>query len=177
MTWASFESALGGHRSASGALAALTMSCMPDLQAMLDRIGAGEAGPLLAAAQAAGSQERRSKLAAGLEIIDHHVPVDDRVTKQARFGRRRVSTSQLSPGIDMVLTALVASLIDSDLGGDAERLRARVAVAASGMERVLAADLHGLSKSDRVTEASAARRVLQRVLQLLLNDLQPRRTG
>jgi hypothetical protein len=54
------------------------MSSMDDIQAILDGIGAGEAGRLLANALTAGSQERRTKLAAGLSIIDDHLPLEFR---------------------------------------------------------------------------------------------------
>ena len=83
----------------------------------------------------------------------------------------------VSPNGDMVRSALVAALIDSELGGDAEMLRARIATAASGWENALAADLKGWAKSEQLAEISAARRVLQRVLQLLLHGLESRKAG
>ena len=177
MTWATFASALDGHRDASAALDALTMSPMADVQAMLDGIGAGDAGPFLAQIQTDDSQERRSVLAAGLDIIDHHVPVDSQVTKPALFSRRRTWTGQAGLSGDALRIVLVASLIDAELGGDFERLRARVAMAATWMEDAFAADLKGLSKRERGVEGQAARRALRRVLQLITNELQARRAG
>lgn len=172
MTWVAFESALDGHSDPSGALDALTTSSLQDLQAMLDRIGAGEAGPLLADATTAESETRMAKLTAGLEIIDHHLPTG-RAKAATMFRRRSVWVGQAPDG-DSVRSALVAGLIDSVLGGDPEGLRTRITVAATWWDDAVAAELKGLSKSDRETEASAARRVLQTVIKLLLNDLQGR---
>jgi hypothetical protein len=174
LTWAAFESALSGHLHPSGAIDALTVSSAVDIRAMLGRIGAGEAGRLLADALTAESETRLSKLAASLDIIDHHLPVG-RVRKSTMLSRRSVWVGQVPTG-DSVRSALVASLIDAELGGDPERLRARIAVVATGWEGVVAADLNGLSKSDRAAETSAARRALQTVLKLLLNELQSRQT-
>jgi hypothetical protein len=174
MTWAAFAAALNGRRDASGALDALTTAAMPDLQAMLDAIGAGEAGPLLAQSRAADPQRRRTKLAAALDIIDGRVPVNARVTQRALFGRRHNSTAQFFPSGDRVRSALVASLIDSELGGEPERLRTRVATAATGFETALAAERSGRSTGDQAAEMADARRALQYVVQLLVTDLQSR---
>jgi len=176
MTWATFESALSGQSDASNALDSLTTSRMDDVQAMLGRIGAGEAGRLLTKALMVESQERRAKLAAGLDIIDDRLPVG-RVRRQSRFSRRYVWAGQDSPNSDMIGAALPASLIDAELGGDPEALRTRVANVAAWWEPAIATDLNGLSTSDRGAELSAARRVLQTVMQLLLNEMQSRRTG
>ena len=174
LTWAAFESALSGHLDPSGAINALIMSSAEDVRAMLDRIGAGEAGRLLADALTAESETRVSKLAAGLDIIDHHLPVG-RVRKSVMLSRRSVWAGQVPNG-DSVRSALVASLIDAALGGDPERLRARIAVVATWWDGVVAAELNGLSKSAREAETSAARRVLQAVIKLLLSELQSRQT-
>jgi hypothetical protein len=115
MTWAAFESALGGHLDSAGALDALITSCTVDVQAMLDRIGAGEAGRLPAEAVTAETETRLSKLAAALDVIDARLPVEVRKA--------------------------------------------------------------GLSKSDREAELFAARRVLQRIFQLLLNGMESSRTA
>src|SRR5581483_9803785 len=101
MTWAAFESALSGQPDACKALDSLATWCMDDVQAILDRIGAGEAGHLIAKAQTAESQERRAKLAASLDTIDDHLPVG-RVTRQSRFSRRYVWVGQDSPNSDVV---------------------------------------------------------------------------
>jgi hypothetical protein len=174
LTWAAFESALSEHLDPSGAIDALTTSSAEDVQAMLDRIGAGEAGRLLADALTADSETRLSKLAASLDIIDRHLPVG-RVRKSVMLHRRSVWAGQ-PPNGDSVRSALLASLIDAELGGDPKRLRARIAVVATGWDGVVAADLNGLPKSARETETSAARRVLQTVIKLLLNELQTRQT-
>jgi len=145
---------------------------MDDVQAMLDRIGADEAGRLLAQALTAESQTRLSKLAASLAVIDRHLPVG-RVKRSVLSSRRHVWVGQVPNG-DSARSALLASLIDSVLGGDPEGLRTRLFVVSAWWEGAVAADLDGLSKSDRRTETSAARRVLQRVIQLLLNELQSR---
>ena len=139
---------------------------------MLDGIGAGEAGRLLADALTAESATRLSKLAASLDVIDHHLPVG-RVRKSVMFSRRSVWVGQVPNG-DSVRSALVASLIDAELGGDPEKLRARMTVVTTWWDRAVAADLNGLSKSARETETSAAQRVLQTVIKLLLNELRSR---
>ncbi len=172
--WAAFESALSGQPDASKALDSLAISCMDDIQEMLERIGAGEVGSLLTKAQTAESQERRAKLAASLEIIDDHLPVG-RVTRLSRFSRRYVWVGEDSPNSDMVGAALLASLMTSELGGDLEALRTRFMKITTWWEPAIAADLNGLSKSDRGSETSAARRVLQYVMQLALNEMQQRR--
>ncbi len=84
---------------------------------------------------------------------------------------------QVAADGDMLRSALLASLIASELGGDSEELRARLTVITTWWDGAVAADLNGLSKSERGTETSAARRGLQRVMQLLLNELQSRQTG
>lgn len=175
LTWTAFESSLSGHSTPFAAIDALTTASMEEVQVMLDGIGAGEAGGLLAAVRAAESETRLSKLAAALEIIDRRLPAG-RVRKATLFSRGSVRAGQL-PDADSVRCALLASLIDAALGGDPEGLRARIAVAATGWERALAAELNGLSKSGRETETTAARRVLQAVIKLLLNELESRPTA
>lgn len=146
MTWVAFEDALSGHRDPTEALDALTTSSMEDLQAALDRIGADEAGHLLAQTPTADSQARLAKLAAGLGIIDLHLSVG-RVRKLALFGTR-YSWADHDPNGDTIRSAHLASLIDSALGGEPEKLRTRVAATAAWWDRAITADLNDLSKED-----------------------------
>lgn len=141
---------------------------------MLDRIGAGEAGQLLMEALAveAGSQTYISKLTAGLYEIDDHLPAGR--ARRTSILRRRYVWAVQAPNGDAVGCAMMAALIDSVLGGDPEKLRDRMARAATWFESALAADLNQLSKGDRGTETTTARRALQAVYQLLLKDVQSR---
>jgi hypothetical protein len=174
LTWAAFETALSGQLDPSGAIDALGKPSMENLQATLESIGAGEAGRLLADALTADAVTRPSKLAASLEVIDQHLPVGQ-ARKPTLLRRRRLGEGgQAAPTADSIRSALVASLIDAELGGDPERLRTRIAVAAASWDSAVVANLNGLSKGDRNAEMSAARRVLQLVLRLLLNDLDSR---
>ncbi len=96
--------------------------------------------------------------------------------KVALFGRRWVGAGKISDG-DSVRCVLPACLIDSALGGDPERLRSRLVMAATGWDVAVGAELKGLSKSDFVAGTTAARRTLRAVIQLLLNGIQPPRTA
>jgi hypothetical protein len=175
MTWAAFESALSGHRDPAGALDALTTSSMEDVQAMLDGIGAGEAGRLLKEALAAESPARLSKLAASLEIIDRHLSAGS-MRRADVFPWRRVWVGE-APTASSKRPALLASLIDAASGGDPEGLRTRMVAVTTGWEAVIIPDLKGLSKADFEAEITAARRALQRVLQLLLAEMENRPEG
>lgn len=178
MTWATFESALDGARDASVVLDALRVSSMAEVQETLGGIGAGEAGPLLAHLQAAGSLERRSKLAASLDIIDRYLVIDAPVAKRrGRFGPTHLWTGQATRYGDMARAALLAGLIDSELGGDAEGQRRRFALALTAVEGHLAAERDRLTTDDFNTEDTEGRRVCLGVSRLVLTGLKSRRAG
>lgn len=139
LTWVAFESALSGHLAPPGALDALAASSMEELQAILDRVGADEAGRLLAEALSAGSRTRPSKLAACLEIIDRQLPVGR--LRKSLLTRRRVGWAGQARNGDAVRAALVASLIDAELGGDPERLRSRLVMVTARWETGVVARL------------------------------------
>jgi len=172
MAWTAFESAVSGQGDAAGALSALLS--MQDVHEMLDRIGANEVGQLLVDALAAEAayQTHISKLTASLDVIDDHLPAS-RVKRASILRRRYVWAGQVPNG-DAVRCAMMAALIDSVRGGDPERLRERMAKAATWFESALAADLNQPSKGDRGTETTTARRALQAVYQMLLKDVQSR---
>lgn len=172
LTWTAFQAALDGAPDPSGAIDALTASSALDLPAMLDRIGAAEAGRLLTEALTADREARLATLAASLDIIESHLPAG-RVSKPSIFSRRSAWTGA-APTADSVRSALVASLIDAALGGDPEQLRTRITVVATQWETAVQPELKGLSKADRDAETSAARHVLQAVIKLLLADIQSR---
>lgn len=175
LKWATLEMALGGRGNAADALDALAISSMRDVESMLERLGAGEAGRMLARALPAEAAERRSGLAASLGIIDDHLPVG-RVKRQILSRQRWVWVGERPTG-DALRSALLASLMDSELGSDPERLRERVSTASMWWEEAIVPELRDLPASDRTAEMSAARRVLQSVIQLLLRDMQSRQTS
>jgi hypothetical protein len=172
MVWTAFEPAVSGQGDAAGALGAL--SSMREVHEMLDRIGAGKGGQLLMGALAAepGSQARMSKLTEALEVIDDHLPASG--ARKTSILRRRYAGASPVPNGDAVGCAVMAALIDSVLGGDPERLRNRMASAATWFESALAADLNRFTERDRGAETSAGRRALHAVFQLLLKDVQSR---
>jgi hypothetical protein len=174
MQWATLETAFAGRNNAADALDALVVSSMRDVETMLEGIGAGEAGRMLAEALRAESRERRTKLAASLGIIDKHLPVG-RVKRQILNLQQWVWAGERPAG-DALRSALLASLMDSELGGDPERLRERISTASTWWEEAIAPELSALPASDRSAEMSTARRVLQNVVQLLLRDVQSRYT-
>jgi len=165
MTWATIESALEGSRTAPEMVAALAGSCPVEIEEVLDRIGAGEAGRLLSEAQRAQSAERRGKLAACLAVLDKTVVAGGQTHKGAlpRFGsRRRDLASRYG---DLALCALLASLIDVELGGEPEARRARFARAAMALESHVAAVREGSAGEVEATEAEIrrAREIFARV--------------
>jgi len=155
MTWATIESALEGSRSAPEMIAALAGSCAADIEEMLDRIGAGDAGRLLREAGLLHSAERRGKLAACLAVLDG-LPIAGGHTEKgalSRFGRRRRDLA--SRYGDLARCALLASLIDIELGGEPEARRARFARAAMALESYSAAAREG--SAGEATEAEIRR--------------------
>ena len=176
MTWAAFESAISGATDAREALDALATSSMDDIQAMLDSVGVGDAGRLLAKALTADAPERQTTLAASLRIIDDHLPAKSE-TRHGLLGRRIAKPDRIFLDGDTIRSILLASLIDSELGGDPEDLRSRAASAAMQWETAVNAELKGLPRKEYNAQAKAGRRVLQKVMQLLLADMQSRPTS
>lgn len=165
MTWATIETALEGSRTAPEMVAALAGSCAAETGEMLDRVGAGEAEHLLREAQHAQSAERRGKLAACLAVLDKTVVAGVQTHKGAlpRFGRRRRDLASCYG--DLALCALLASLIDVELGGEPEARRARFARAAMALESHVAAVREGSAGEVEATEAEIrrAREIFARV--------------
>ena len=137
---------------------------------MLDRIGAGGAWRLLLEAQRAHAAEHRAKLAACLAVMDKAVPPGVQTGKGAldRLGRR--CGDRAARYGDMAQSALLACLIDIELGGDPEAWRARWAGAAVALESHLAAARESADGGYTDAQIRRAREVFTRVFWLARAD-------
>lgn len=163
MAWTTIESALENSRTAPEIIAAPAGTSAAEIEQMLDRIGAGDAGVLLREAQRARPAERRAKLAACLAVLDKTVAAGGERDKAAmtRLGRRR--RDRVERYGDLAQSALLASLIDIELGGEPEIRRARFAWAAIALESYIAAARGSAVDDDTEAQIGRARGVLVRV--------------
>lgn len=173
LPWTAFASAVDMDRSAGEAFDALILSSSAGIKDCLRGIGAGKASSLLAEARAAGSAERRSKLAAGLVIIDNCLAVDGARRRQGLLGRRRDWTDRAAHYRDVACSGLLAGLIDAELGGHPEAQRDRIALTVTALESYLAAD----RADNRDAEAVEAREAFLEVIRLLRNGMESDRVG
>ncbi|WP_194892736.1 hypothetical protein [Catenulispora pinisilvae] len=164
MAWSTFESALDGVPTASAGLDALLGSHALEVLALLDAVGAEDAGPLLRRAVAAEPSEREADLDAALRIIAEHADVEALVPE-----------ADVDVRYDEIVQALlVVLLIGSELRDGPEILRLRCLMAATAFEAHIAA-LQGQVERHAVNkEANAARRALARVMQVVVHDFESR---
>lgn len=178
MGWTFFETALDGAEDASAALNTLAASFLPELGETLAAIGAEQATPLIEeATRAAEPPDRRAKLEAVLDIIDPALDVYAPLTTVRTQNLRSIKDWE-GPGAelgDVTRVALLAALIDTSLGGDAETLRRRALLAATTMKAHFLTQKDLRPEKDRDDDYSAGSRALEKVLRLGLRDLQPRR--
>lgn len=178
MIWTFFEAALDRADDASAALDALTASYLPELTEILAAVGAEEAAPLLGEARtAAEPAERHAKLEAVLDIIDPALDVYTPLTTVPVQGLGAIDDVG-GPGADfgdVARVAVLAALIDAELGSDAGMRRRRALMAVTAMNVRFATQKGLQSKKDRSDEFRASNRVFAKVLGLLTNDLQKRR--
>ena len=168
--WTTIESALGDGRAVPEVIAPLIRSCASEIETMFRRIGARDAGRLLMQAQSAHAAERRAKLTACLADLDDAVPEIGQLVKvaPARLWHRR--RDQASRYLDVAQSALLAALIDIELGGDSEALRTRFASAATALECHIAAVPRDPADQEAETRIRQARGVFVRVSRFMRTD-------
>lgn len=161
--WTAIESALESARTAPELLAALTGSHAVEIEQMLDRIGASEAAGLLLEAQHAPSEQRRDRLTACLASVDKALAAGGQADKRAltRLGRRR--RDQAAHFGDLAQCALLASLIDVEVGGEPDARRSRFAGGAMALETHIAAVRESASSGEAQAQAGCAREVFVRI--------------
>ena len=170
MAWATIESALGDGRAAPEIIAALSRSSAAEISELSRRIGVGNAGRLLLQARSAHAAERRAKLTACLAVLDKAVAAGGRPPHSALAVLRLRHSDQASRYRDVAQCALLATLIDIELGGALEARRSRFAAALTALESHFAAMRRQAPGQDTETYVGQARGVFLRVGGLARGD-------